>query len=229
MTSGVLSGPDLHRLMFGLLYPAVLGSFFFLLLPAVFGARTETSDRVPIGKNLTGWMVVLHFIVDFHLTSSLPAGCYRRDGFLIDLLILIALFKAFDSLNVSRSTRQLNVRWAAVAIAMTYALFLLWSFYTLEDMPGRRNLLIVETVGLILFIIVATRRSAFFLGGSLLLMSITMTAVGSPLVGSLRDVREYTCPAKTPVGPAAREAVKAPPAGRAPNSATRADGKAAAQ
>jgi hypothetical protein len=34
MTSGVFTGPDLHRLMFGLLYPAVLGTFFFALYPS---------------------------------------------------------------------------------------------------------------------------------------------------------------------------------------------------
>jgi hypothetical protein len=212
MTSGVFTGPDLYRLMFGLLYPAVLGSFFFSLLPVLFGVRPEASERVAIGKTVAGCLVVFHFIVDFHLTSSLPAGRYSRGGFLVDLLILIALFRAFDSLNISRPTQQPSVRWVAAAMAFTYVLFIAWSFFTLEHIPGR--LLVVEIMGLILFIVVAARRSVPFLCASLFLTSTTMAVIGSPIVGSLRDVRNGgTYPAKLD-NPATREVVKAPPAGR---------------
>ncbi|HET9226223.1 MAG TPA: hypothetical protein VFR31_06125 [Thermoanaerobaculia bacterium] len=175
--------------MFGLLYPAVLGSFFFLLLPVMFGMKREESEKVGTSKALAGCLVVFHFIVDFHLTGSLPAVEYSSGGFLVDLMILIALFRAFDSLNISGPAKLLNVRWVAAAMALTYALFIVWSFFILDHIPDRQNLLIVELVGVILFIIVATRRSVLFLCVSLIVMSTTMVVVGSPIVGSLRDVR----------------------------------------
>src|SRR5690348_7095940 len=128
MATGVFTGPDLHRLMFGLLYPAVLGSFFFLLLPVVFGMRCEASEKVPTGKTIAGCLLVFHFVVDFHLTGSLPAMDYSSGGFLVDLIILIALFRAFDSLNISRPDKLLSVRWVSAAVALTYALFIVWSF-----------------------------------------------------------------------------------------------------
>ncbi|HVR98243.1 MAG TPA: hypothetical protein VMW27_16620 [Thermoanaerobaculia bacterium] len=196
--------------MFGLLYPAVLGSFFFLLLPVLFGARSETSERVQVGlgKTVSGCLVVYHFIVDFHLTSSLPAERYSSGGFIMDLLILVALFRAFDALNISRPAEPLDLRSAAVAMAFIYALFVTWTFFVLEDVAGRQLVLAVDAIGFILFIVVAVRRSVFLFCGSLLIVSTTMAVIGSPVVGSLRS---------KPGGLAASDAAKAPAAALAPN------------
>jgi hypothetical protein len=188
MTGGAFAAPDLHRLMFGLLYPAVLGTFFFSLLPALFGGPNQTTGRPATGKTVAGCLVVLHFVVDFHLTSSLPSKDYSFGGFVVDLLILIALFQAFDALNVSRIDQSLDVRRAATALALTYILFLAWSFLTLEATLDYLPLWCAEATGLLIFTMVAIRRSESFLFWSLIVMSSLMAVLGSMAVGPLRIV-----------------------------------------
>ena len=185
MTDGVFAAPDLHRLMFGLLYPAVLGTFFFSLLPVLFGTGSDKIERPSTTKTLTGCLVVLHFIVDFHLASSLPPKEYSLGGFILDLLILGFLFRAFNALNICWSHEPLSVRGAATAIAMTYGLFLVWSFLTLEVTLERLPLWTAEAAGLIVFIIVRSSKSISFLCWSLIIFSSIMAVLGSMAVGSL--------------------------------------------
>src|SRR3954447_16563340 len=108
MTTEVFAASDLHRLMFGLLYPAVLGTLFFSLLPELAriltqlaqkrtGGEEEKSARI---KTVAGCLIVLHFVVDFQLTSSIPDQSYKVLGFIVDLVILFVLFLAFDASNV---------------------------------------------------------------------------------------------------------------------------------
>jgi len=135
----------------------------------------------------------------------------------MDLLILIALFRAFDALNIPRPTEPLDVRSAAVAMAFIYALFVVWTFFVLEDVAGRQLVLVVDVIGLILFVVVAARRSVLLFCGSLLIVSTTMAVIGSPVVGSLRS---------KPSGLATSDAAKAPAAALAPNPTAPAGQKA---
>jgi hypothetical protein len=185
MPEEVFRAADLHRLMFGLLYPAVLGTFFFALLPALIGFRKREVESLPRLKTITGSLVVLHFIVDFHLTSSLPAETYNPGGFIVDLLIICFLFRAFDALNVSRVTQPIRVSDAATALALTYFLFLAWSLLTLGVEPANLLLWSAEVAGLVIFLIVRATGNVTFLCCTLVLMSGIMAFLGSLAVASI--------------------------------------------
>ena len=191
MIPGVFAAPDLHRLMFGLFYPAVLGTLFFSLLSKLSRILTQPRPWVAAGsatppKRAAGCLIVLHFVVDFQLTSSIPARDYTIPGFLVDLLILFTLFLAFDALNIGRPD-PIQVRLSAFAIAGTYILFFLWSLVTFEVVRGHMYLWGAEVVGLVLFIFVAIRRNVILFCLGLAIMSLVMAWVGSAIVSSLRE------------------------------------------
>jgi hypothetical protein len=177
--------------MFSLVYPAVLGAVFYLLLPALTSILPYTRSRqeVKVGfvKSMAGWLVVIHFAIDFQLAGSVPGEQYGLPAFLLDFSVLLALFVAFDAINLG-SAHEIQVRWAALAMAVGYGLFLLWSLFALNLPLDLRPLRSIEAAGLLLFAIVAWKPRPTLLCLVLLVMAVAMAGVGSVTVSEIRGL-----------------------------------------
>lgn len=184
MGQGIANSLDMHGLMFGLLYPAVLGSFFYSLLPPLIGHRNSASEARFNLKTIAASLVVAHFIIDFHLAYSLARAEYNLGSFILDLFVVGFLFRAFDALNVSEPGQALEVSRVGTAMALTYVFFLAWSLVTLDIETARLPLWAAEALGAALFLFVRANGSATFLCGSLAVMSVVMVIVGPLTVAS---------------------------------------------
>ena len=116
----------MHVVLFSLLYPAVLGTFFFTLLPEIAMVVTGTWDfsRWSSGKVWIAILLVLHFVLDYVYTAEVPK--YNRSIFTLDLLLLVSFFVSYQAVNLD-SPSSLDIKTAAGAMGITYLLFRLWA------------------------------------------------------------------------------------------------------
>lgn len=87
-----------YRLMYGLLYPAVLGTVLVGLFSLIYMLiETESSTRPAFGvdKLILTLGVVFHFIVDYILAQEAPERGWR--GFTVDCGVLVGLWVVYSS------------------------------------------------------------------------------------------------------------------------------------
>jgi hypothetical protein len=138
--------------MYGLLYPAVLGTVFFNLFPSVWQlieGQPVAGPQQPI-KLLLTLGIVFHFIVDYVLAQEAPDGGWR--GFILEFCMLIALWTAAASAHLD-STRELDIRMLCSTLAAVYAFFLLWLALSHKQIQHKALLVTVEVAGLLWFLI----------------------------------------------------------------------------
>ena len=155
-----------HRLMYGLLYPAVLGTVFVNLFPPLMRlvANQTTNDPEICVKLVLALGIVFHFIVDYLLAQEAPD--HGWPGFAIDLLVLIALWTSAASVHLD-SDKEPDIRTLCYGLATTYALFLIWLGFYHKQIRRKVFLVTVEVVALL-----------WFLVGGLLIVKWNFSAIG---------------------------------------------------
>jgi hypothetical protein len=106
-------------LMLNLLYPAVLGSIFYSVLgnlQSITVGKTEAISLVMMSS------VVLFFSIDFLYTSVHEQ--YNIAEFLADVVVLIAMFNAFDSVNFL--VHEPNAVRFCGSLSVTFTVFVIW-------------------------------------------------------------------------------------------------------
>src|SRR4051812_21431244 len=91
----------LHRLMYGLLYPAVLGTVLlniFTPLSRLVEGGPVTTSEFGLGKLVLTAGITFHFIVDYVLSQEAPEHGWR--GFAINCAVLAGLWTAAASIHM---------------------------------------------------------------------------------------------------------------------------------
>jgi hypothetical protein len=144
--------------MYGLLYPAVLGtvlvgilSLISNLIEAAPTGRTEFG----VGQLILTLGIVVHFIVDYILAQEAPERGWG--GFAIDCGVLAGLWIAAASVHAPYTGgiagAEPDVRILCIAIAGVYALFLLYLALYYERLQNVRVVAAVEVLSLSWFVV----------------------------------------------------------------------------
>lgn len=174
-------------LMFGLLYPAVLGTFFYSLLPETLEAVRDPLQVSALQgtKLIVAFLLIAHFLVDFYYTQqvALETNKYPRAIFLLDLAIVLSLFVAYEMVHLGDQAKEPEVRWIAGAMFVSYLLFRAWE-YSMRDVIGESmGLAIYETAAAVLFLLIwVLWPNVYALACALILSAILMYRIGGPVV-----------------------------------------------
>lgn len=120
-----IGGEYLYKLMFSMYYPAVLGSVFYSFLQYL---NQERNQPATIKLYLT-FLVVLHFSLDFLAIERLEASAYSGISFGIDLLVIIAMFKAFFHVRLASPEREIDSRELSQSLGAAYLLYVAWTLH----------------------------------------------------------------------------------------------------
>jgi hypothetical protein len=146
-------------LMFGLLYPAVLGTFLYSLLPETLQALRAPLqiDTLQGTKLVLSFLLIAHFLVDFYLTQqvALESKEYPPIAFVLDVLVVLALFVAYDTVHLG-DNGQLELRWAAGAMFVSYVIFWIWAQQMKSNIGKTTGLSAYEIGSAAAFLLVAT-------------------------------------------------------------------------
>jgi hypothetical protein len=109
-----------YTLMLGLLYPAILGSIFYSVLGVLLEPHQYLTNPQLVFLLVLALAVVIHFCVDFMYISLLTNYDLRQ--FLVDLLVIGLLYKAFLSIDPTKSSHDIGVFFAFFMVI--YLIFL---------------------------------------------------------------------------------------------------------
>ncbi|HEY0557501.1 MAG TPA: hypothetical protein VGG20_24825 [Thermoanaerobaculia bacterium] len=166
----------LKRLLFNLFYPAVLGTFFVSLLPAVeasFQRGLQFSAALD-WKLILCLLIVAHFIVDYVFTEEIRA--YRLSLFLIDLAVVVLLYAAYVNVHLGEDP-PIGVRAIASAMAGVYACFLLWEHLSRLEIGRQPAMTAYEAASAIGFVVLAILRSTTLLALGLAVATLAMIVI----------------------------------------------------
>jgi len=174
-------------LMFGLLYPAVLGTFFYSLLPETLHAiRSPLQVNSLLGiKLVLSYLLIAHFLVDFHFTQqvALEMDSYPSPIFALDLLIVLALFVSYDTIHLDAPGFEPEVRWSAGAMFFCYVFFRIWEYKMRGAIGGSRSLRLYETAAAIVFLFLALAwPNVYAFAIALLASALLLFVVAGPVV-----------------------------------------------
>jgi hypothetical protein len=175
----------LGSLMFGLLYPAILGTLFYSLLPEALDVVRSPGELSALQgvKLLIAFLLVAHFLVDFYFTQQVALKTkYSPRLFLLDLAIVLALFVAYETVHLDNRAKEPEVRWVAGAMVASYILFRIWEFSLRRVIGKSRGLMVYETGIAILFVLIAVWPNVYALAGALVLSAVLMYSIGGPVV-----------------------------------------------
>lgn len=164
----------LHQTLFGLLYPAVLGTMLYSLLEAGF----ELPNAGDFGLSLTsfglGLLVALFFILDYLYVSLFTSIetisstlSYDWRAFFIDVGVVVSLFVSFVGVGVTQGT-TLRPWLVALALAVAYAFFYWWSRIYQVVLLKAWRLKALEVTGLVFFFVISWFNSTLLVGFGLL-------------------------------------------------------------
>lgn len=141
----------LHHLMYGLLYPAVLGTVIVNVLPSVFqlAAGQPGSDLQLLIKLLLTLGIAFHFAVDYVFAGEAPEHGWL--GLVLDSGILLSLWAAATSVH-SNSAEAADIRTLCIALIFVYVLFLAYLYISRKQVQSK-HLLFAEFFGLLWFIV----------------------------------------------------------------------------
>ena len=140
-----------RRLMFGLVYPAVLGTLLYSLLPEVAGflAALTRLLATPAGPKLAvALLIVAHFAIDYVLASEVAR--YGPLRLAIDTIVVFLLFLAYQGVNLSRPD-ALVPRQVSLAMAGVYGCFILWAKAD-YSLGHQLSLVLFESVAVLSFL-----------------------------------------------------------------------------
>jgi len=173
-------------LMFGLLYPAVLGTFLYSLLPETLQALRAPLQVDPLQwtKLVLSFLLIAHFLIDFYLTQqvALESERYPTSAFVLDLLVVLALFVAYHTVHLG-DKGELELRWAAGAMFVSYVIFWIWAQQMKSNIKKRLGLSSYEIGSAAAFLLVATVwPNAYAFAVVLLVSALLMWFVGGSVV-----------------------------------------------
>lgn len=162
----------LHSLNFNLLYPAVLGTIFYNLLPAL---ASISGSSIKDAKLWICIAIVFHFAIDYVFVRLVKP--YPWFSFLIDLVVLFLLFLAYDALNFSSQKSvpsvPIEVRQFSWALSGVYVAFILWARLMRHEIGRQPVLLAVEIAAAVLFFVFpSTSLDERWLAGLLVLATV---------------------------------------------------------
>lgn len=179
-----------YRLMYGLLYPAVLGTVLlniFFPLSRLVGGGSVAAPEFGIGKLVIAVGVTFHFIVDYMLSQEAPEHSWR--GFAINCVVLVGLWVAGASIHIGADLAP-NLQILCWALVGVYGAFLvyLWLIYKrLQSVPA---IAAVEVFSLLWFIVGATwLMNLTFVAMGLFLSAILLLWAGNRAVPGQRGAR----------------------------------------
>lgn len=176
-----------NALMFGLLYPAVLGTFFYSLLPETlqFIRAPMQMDFLQGTKLVLSFLLIAHFLIDFYFTQqvALQTDNYPPIIFALDLLIVLSLFVAYDTVHLDEKGTEPEVRWTAGAMFVSYILFRVWEYKMRGVIGTSRGLSLYESGAAAVFLILwVAWPNVVGLALALLASALLMFFVGGPVV-----------------------------------------------
>jgi hypothetical protein len=167
----------LQKLLFNLLYPAVLGALFYDILLA--GERADWLVRLvaPDRKLLVAALLVLLFMFDFMFTQEVRG--YRTILFPLDILIVVFLFYGYTGIHLHSAEEGLDAARVILSLAVVYLLFLCWHLLIRNEFGVDWVLITYESLAAVAFL-AAWRigAGADWLAGSLMAGTIGMGVVG---------------------------------------------------
>lgn len=115
----MMTARHLHRLMYGLLFPAVLGTIFVVFLSDdLFSLRLYP-------RTFLGIVFVLHWSFEFILsTREIAVNEYSFGKFLTELALIAVIYAAFRSLTLQDPTATINYTTFYVCIALILGIFI---------------------------------------------------------------------------------------------------------
>src|SRR5829696_2515095 len=120
-----------YRLMYGLLYPAILGTVLVGILSLVtklIEAEPSARPTFGIAKLILTLGIVVHFIVDYVLAQEAPEHGWC--GFMIDGGVLAGLWIAAASVHAPYTGASVgdapNVRILCISLVVVYVLYLIY-------------------------------------------------------------------------------------------------------
>jgi len=174
-------------LMFGLLYPAVLGTFFYSLLPETLQfLRAPAQMNFLQGTKLAlSFLLIVHFLIDFYFTQqvALETDKYPPIIFALDLFIVLSLFVAYDTVHLDDKGIEPEVRWTAGAMFVSYVLFRAWEYKMRGVIGKNRSLSLYESGAAVVFLVLwVAWPNVYGLAVALLASALMMFFVGGPVV-----------------------------------------------
>ena len=175
----------LKRLLFNLLYPAVLGTFFVSLLPATAASLHDGMSM----KVAVCWFIVAHFVIDYLFTEEVRK--YRALTFLPDLIVVVLLYVAFTAVQLEEPA-AIKVRAVSFSMTAVYACFLWWEYLSRHEIGTHRILTVYESVAAIWFLLAGLicPRSAWVLLVGLGAATIAMLVICGGVVRAYNRVTE---------------------------------------
>ena len=143
----------LKRLLFNLFYPAVLGTFFFSLLPAVGASIRRGLDfsAAPDWKLILCLLVVAHFFVDYIFTEEVRT--YQVRLFMVDLAVVVLLYNAYYGVNLEKP-EEIDCRAIALEMTGVYACFLFWKSWNISEIGKQQWMTIYQVAFFLVFLAV---------------------------------------------------------------------------
>ncbi len=180
----------LNSLIFGLFYPAVLGTMFYSLLPFLAEylnyllnpcQKNPLFPLLPIQKWKIGisFLIVAHFSLDYIFFFLFKK--YSGAFFILALFVVLSVYFAFVFFELKNDDPNFSFAKTSISIAFSYVFFIGWTHHNRDNLnqPYLR-VIIYEFFGLSVFLIVGI----FFPGApyvliiTLLLACITFGILG---------------------------------------------------
>jgi hypothetical protein len=175
----------LKRLIFNLFYPAILGTLFSNLLPALRASFVRGMDP----NASLDWKLILcavlvgHAIIDYTLAQEIKT--YGLYYFGLDLLVVILLYAAY-SLTYLGSPAPARSRLVACLLTGVYLCYLGWYHRARHEIGRQPRLVAYEIITAVLLLILAITGAAT----SLLALVLGAATLAMVVIGS-RILREY--------------------------------------
>ena len=189
-------------------FPGSLSAFYEWLTNIIvnFSGSLSASSDVSVA-----FLIVIHFAIDFVFTQETPIRTYKWLNFILDLIVLIFLYLAFMSINLSRS-EPVNVMGVAVFIACAYIAFIMYALTVKKEAEKRGSrrwwwiLVGVECVSVILYGLIWSIEAFVlvdinigFLIASLVITSILLLYSAKKLLHSTAESNRSAALKKEPV------------------------------
>ena len=136
----------LKRLVFNLLYPAVLGTFFVSLLPAAVGSLRSGFHL----KTVLCILIVSHFVIDYLFSEEVRD--YRAFTFLLDVAVIVLLYLAYSAVQLGNDDPT-DSRAVSLAMAGVYGCFLVWEYLQRNEIGTHPALTVYESIAAVWFLV----------------------------------------------------------------------------
>lgn len=183
--------PRAHRLMYGLLYPAVLGTVLlniFSPLSRLVGGEAVAAPEFGIGKLILTLGVTFHFIVDYVLSQEAPE--HGWGGLAIDCFVLAGLWAAAASINIGLLPAP-NLKILCWVLVGVYGVFLIYLRLIYKELQNASTVAAVEIFSLLWFIVGALwLRNLTFVATGLFVSAMLLLWAGDRALRGVAEVRK---------------------------------------